>query len=278
MSERTLLITEQVTPSPRLAIAAALAAGQTAEIGSFASGRAPAAALTARLGLPHRALAASHAPNAEASIVGACTAFGASRLIVWNCPRAASALHAIRTSRMSVQVEYVLPAHGSSPWDETMVIAMRAANLIDIFHVEDATTQSRLVDIGVPAHRIAPIALPDRGTAGKSRAHVTVISSRQTGSAALLLASLRQAQVPATLAHPHLLVAAAMGWCARAGTLVVADDAVESWAVLAAAARAGWNPMVTDGANSGHVPTAHWLRALPANPTDATNAIVMGLQ
>ncbi len=275
MSRRTLLVTERLTPSPRLAIACSLALGDSIELASFANGRAPASALAARMGLPHRALRAAHPPNDEAALLGACQAMGAERIIVWDCPRAALAFHAIRGNGMLTSVEYVLPAEGSSTWDEARMVAMRGANLVSTFHVEDEVTRRMLEDVGVPSHRIALVPVPEPVATARPHARVLVLGDEGGDRRCEHIAGeLRRVGATAVAARPQALLAAALGWTPRGGTFVIADDLVQSWALLEAAAACGWNVFVTATANGGRIPDARWLGTLPADPVLAVQSLV----
>lgn len=235
MNGTSLLLTEELVATPRLATAILLAGAQddpaAAVIASFAPGRAPGAAVAGRLNLVHRALAASDAPSAEAALLGACEAISPVRIVIWNCARAISALHALRLLDTPPHVECILPLEGSVPWDETAITAGRAANLIDRFVIEDPASRDRLVEAGVEPTRIefAPVA-PSADPA-------------PAATRTLMIGGARVDRRDRTLSTVHArgaaVVAAALGWCPRAGTFDVTSG-VDGAGAFASAARHGW--------------------------------------
>ena len=239
MSGTTLLVTERFEPTARLA-SALLRAGahkdpSTVVAASFTPGRAPAASILGRLGMVHRSLSTGGAPSADAALVGACEAISARRVIVWNCPRAVSALHALRLLRATPVVDYILPIEGSAAWDETGITVGRAANLIDTFVVEDGLSASRLLAAGVDADGIVRSGEPRRNDDSNKPRHgpdLVIGASRDDGTGG----------TPCTAAA---LVAAALGWCPQAGTMEIADPTTDGTAALWSARAHGWDLRAT---------------------------------
>ena len=232
MSGSTLLVTERFEPTARLATALLRADVQrnpsAVVAASFTPGRAPAAAILGRLGMVHRSLSTGGAPSAEAALVGACDAITARRVIVWNCPRAVSALHALRLLRTTPVVDYILPIEGSAAWDETGITVGRAANLIDTFVVEDALTKSRLLEAGVDLSCIVRSGEQRWNDDGpRDGPNLVVGASRDEGPS--------RARCTAAA-----LVAAALGWCPRTGTMEIADPTTDGTGALWAARSCGW--------------------------------------
>lgn len=240
----TLLVTEELIATPRLATAinesGADARPGTVVLATFTPGRPPGAAIAARLGLVNRSLMASDAPTIEAMLLGACHGIGATRVIVWNCPRAAAAFHALRLLEPRPSVEYILPRAGSSSWNESEIIATRVANLVDRFIVEDADTERLLLDIGVEARQIdRPMAFPAAPARGDAR-RAYIVSEAPQASWSTKLTTMRDAGFTITRATDALVIAAALGWCGRAGSMVITDAAFDALTPIVAAARNGW--------------------------------------
>jgi len=254
-SGMTLLVTEQLTATPRLATAINESGADTVPgsvvLATFTPGRPPAAAIAARLGLVNRSLMASDAPTIEAMLMGACYGISAERVIVWNCPRAAAAFHALRLLEPRPSVEYILPRAGSSSWNESEIIATRVANLVDRFIVEDAATERLLLDIGVEARQIdRPVAFPDAPGRGDTRRAYIIseaLDSRWSGK----VAALRDAGFATTHATDAVIVAAALGWCDRTGGIVITDAAFDAVTPVVAAATNGWTVVDATGQNTG---------------------------
>ena len=268
MSDMTLLVTEELIATPRLATAIAEANADRAPgrvvLATFTPGRPPAAAIAARLGLVNRSLMQSDAPTIETMLLGACHGIGASRVIVWNCPRAAAAFHALRTLKNRPSVEYILPRLGSSPWNETEVIATRVANLVDRFITDDAATRRRLEEIGVETRQIDTVRGFDTGMAREESRRVYVVAGQADRRWDDHIAALRANGFTVTKGTDAVVVAAARNWGHRAGTIVITDPAFDAIAPLDAAVANGWtilypSPKGTEGhgALSGAVMT-HW--------------------
>lgn len=236
MSDRALLLTEQLVATPRLATALLLSGAYAdpaaAVVASFVPGRPPAAAIAGRLQLVHRALDASDAPSTEAALLGACEAISARRVIMWNSARAVSALHALRMLDERPHVTCILPLEDASPWDEAAVTAGRAANLIDRFVIEDPATRPRLLEAGVEPTCIELAPLADARVAAGGSKRALVIGDRQADGA-------WAARPTGIRAATSAVVAAALGWCPRAGDLNVVGI-VDGAAAFGSAARNGW--------------------------------------
>lgn len=256
MSGMTLLVTEELIATPRLAtaIAESNADGDPGHVvlATFTPGRPPAAAIAARLGLVNRSLMQSDAPTIETMLLGACHGIGASRVVVWNCPRAAAAFHALRTLKNRPSVEYILPRLGSSPWNETEVIATRVANLVDRFIIEDEATRRQLEEIGIEGRQIDSVRGFDQGTVLDESRRVFVLAAQTDRRWDDRIDRLRAEGFTVTKGNDAVVVAAARNWGRRAGTIIVTDPAFDAMAPIDAAVGSGWtvllpSPTGTDG-------------------------------
>jgi hypothetical protein len=268
MSEMILLVTEELIATPRLATAIAESNADGAPgrvvLATFTPGRPPAAAIAARLGLVNRSLMHSDAPTVETMLLGACHGIGASRVIVWNCPRAAAAFHALRTLANRPSIEYILPRLGSSPWNETEVIATRVANLVDRFIIEDAATRRQLEEIGIKGGQIDSVRGFSAGPARKESQRIFVLAAQSDRRWNQRIETLRKDGFAVTKSTDAVIVAAARNWGRSAGTIIITDPAFDAMAPIEAAITNGWtvlypSPRGTEGRGAmSDAVSAHW--------------------
>lgn len=270
MSTRALLLTEEITPSLRLASAVAVSGSPSPATAMFSRGRQPAAALLGRLGVTPRSLPESTGVTAEEMLLGGCLASGCTDLIMWSCTRGAAAIHALRHLDQPPRVTYVLPREGTSPWDETGVVTTRAGNLIHRFIAADAVTTGRLVDIGIPPSRITPDWSPgDHPTDPPDAQRVLVIDGVDATVAADASRACAEAGIPCARATAAAAVAPALGLGGRPAHLVIDAAAVEAISPLIAAMNAGWRVTVV-----GESAVDPWPPSLaPCSPDDIADRV-----
>lgn len=253
MTHRRLLVTDTLLPSLRLAavLSGDRRPGGPTVLATFSRGRSPAAALVSRLGIAQRSLADWHAPTPEEALLGACQASGASEVVMWACPRGAAALHALRHLDARPQITYLFPRMGTSPWDESEAIAIRAGNLIDRFVVDDAATAGRLADIGVSASRIVlhgPPDLPARQVPKPAR--LLLIAGLDDDVRQLTREWCGGIGLAVSEAGIAAIVGVALGLGGRPGHMILSERVVEAAAPLIQAAQHGWGATVVS-AGSG---------------------------
>lgn len=272
MNTSPLLVTEELTPSLRLASALVLSGSRAPTTATFSRGRQPAAALLGCLGIRPRSLPESTARAVEEMLVGACRASQATDLIMWACTRGAAAVHALRHLPDPPRVTYVLPREGTSPWDEAAVVATRAGNLIHRFVSTDPVTTRRLLDIGIPNSRIAMDWNDGAQQAAPGGARrVILIHGLAPALASEISSACAASGMPCSRATTAAAVAIALGLGGRPGHMVIDSHAVESISPLLAMMRSGWIVTVVGDPAIGSWPPA----LVPCPPIDVAVRVTM---
>lgn len=242
---RVMLVTESLRSTPRfvsaLVHAGVLIDGTDLVVGSFSPAERSSAALLSRLGVPVISLASMHAPTPELALAALAYSTKSDRLVMWDCPRGAAALHPLLRRVPSITVDYVLPWMDASPWGEAALIAQRAANLISTFVIEDPGCREMLEVIGVPGEAIRELDIDAIGvrTPDGSNARALVVEGDPKSIAGFSggTPALRRTMVRCTAAAA---TAIALGLAPRTGTLVLPNPSPESLMPGLLAAMRGW--------------------------------------
>lgn len=168
----TIVLTEQLMATPRILKARAL----VREEGSSAAGvfvslgaaRDPMAPFLRDGGDFVAGLGACGADSVEDAVEGALDRFDASRVLLFGSPRAVLALPRLRRSRQRPVIEAILPRLAADAWDEIGTTALRAFNLVDVFHTEEEAVAEALHALGIGYERLRLMRVtnpPDHDTA-----------------------------------------------------------------------------------------------------------------
>lgn len=255
---RALLITESAEANPRLLFALRwardLSTGAPPVLATLSRAVTDGVACASRAGVEHLPLGArAEYETIEIALTGLCDALSVTHVLLWDCPRAVGALHALRNLSPRPEVfAHVAPPRAVA-WDELNILAIRGRNLIDHFLVEDEVTASELdrFRLGRAVHRVGESrpTLPPRERSNSSRPAMFVRGGtwrNEQATAAVAEQSSTPERSNEVVPFPRLLRDLLAG-TVSGETVVFPDADLASAAPVAALNEAGLSVQVADG-------------------------------